>query len=81
MEEAEALLRECMQSHPECAVAYNNLALLLVARARSHWGEAGRVLEQAREGARASAAGAVHLPHVEPNQRLLEQLLVRGVGD
>ena len=81
MEEAEALLRECMQSHPDCAVAYNNLALLLVARARSHWGEAGRVLEQAREVARASAAGAVHLPHVEHNQRLLEQLLVRGVGD
>ena len=30
MEEAEALLRECMQSHPDCAVAYNNLARTLI---------------------------------------------------
>jgi hypothetical protein len=88
--EAEALLRGCITAHPQCPMAYNNLALVLVARgelpasapgvdvgAGGRPGTAGLYAEADAalgEARKLARPGAEQRQLVEQNRALLERL-------
>lgn len=79
---AEALLRGSLASHPQCPMAHNNLALVLVARGRLSLGGGGGLAElyagadaALAEASRNATAGSGLLRSAERNRRLLGRLM------
>ena len=73
--EAEALLRSCIAAHPLCPIAYNNLAVLLIARGRLDCDrDAPALYADADAALRKALELAGSIPFVEQNHKVLQEL-------
>ena len=75
LSEAESLLRSCIAAHPLCPIAYNNLAVLLIARGRLDCDrDAPALYADADAALRKALELAGSIPFVEQNHKLLQEL-------